>query len=91
MDSKLKKLSNGVEIPSVGFGTYRLVNDDNNACDMVRKAIEMGYRNIDTASFYGNEKGVGEGIRTSGVPREEIFVSTKPWIDSDGYENTIKA
>jgi diketogulonate reductase-like aldo/keto reductase len=68
-------LANGVEIPKLGLGTWFI--DDDKAADAVKAAIEIGYRNIDTAQAYGNERGVGEGIRTSGVAREELFVSTK--------------
>ncbi|WP_432121084.1 aldo/keto reductase [Streptomyces sp. S1] len=68
-------LSNGVEIPKLGLGTWFI--DDDKAADAVRAAIETGYRNIDTAQAYGNERGVGEGVRTSGMTREDLFVSTK--------------
>lgn len=68
-------LSNDVTIPQLGLGTWFI--DDDRAAEAVRAAIEIGYRNIDTAQAYGNERGVGEGIRTSGVAREELFVSTK--------------
>jgi diketogulonate reductase-like aldo/keto reductase len=68
-------LSNGLDIPKLGLGTW-FINDDQ-AADAVRAAIEIGYRNIDTAQAYGNERGVGEGVRTSGVAREHLFVSTK--------------
>ena len=68
-------LSNGVEIPKLGLGTWFI--DDDKAADAVRQAISIGYRNIDTAQAYGNERGVGEGVRTSGVDRDELFVSTK--------------
>ncbi len=68
-------LSNGVEIPKLGLGTWFI--DDDKAAEAVRAAIEVGYRNIDTAQAYANERGVGEGVRTSGVDRGELFVSTK--------------
>ncbi|MET9358152.1 aldo/keto reductase [Streptomyces sp. NPDC006617] len=68
-------LSNGVEIPKLGLGTWFI--DDDRAAEAVRAAVEIGYRNIDTAQAYGNERGVGEGVRTAGVPRDELFVSTK--------------
>ncbi|GHI93472.1 aldo/keto reductase [Streptomyces olivaceus] len=68
-------LSNGVEIPKLGLGTWFI--DDDRAAEAVRAAVETGYRNIDTAQAYGNERGVGEGLRTAGVPRDELFVSTK--------------
>lgn len=68
-------LSNDITIPKLGLGTWFI--DDDKAAEAVRAAIEIGYRNIDTAQAYGNERGVGEGVRTSGVPREQLFVSTK--------------
>src|ERR1700712_3989462 len=68
-------LSNGVSIPKLGLGTWRI--DDSKAARVVRDAVKIGYRHIDTAQAYGNERGVGEGLRDSGVPREEIFVTTK--------------
>ena len=91
MERRIRKLSNGVKIPIVGFGTYKLQNENDESCNIVKEAINAGYRNIDTASFYNNEEGVGKGIRESGIPREELFVTTKLWIDDDGYKNTIKA
>lgn len=68
-------LANGITIPKLGLGTWFI--DDDQAAGAVRAAIGIGYRNIDTAQAYGNERGVGEGVRTSGVSREELFVSTK--------------
>lgn len=68
-------LNNGVTIPKLGLGTWEIANDK--VTQAVREAINIGYRHIDTAEGYGNEVGVGEGIRTSGVPREELFVTTK--------------
>lgn len=64
-------------IPDIGLGTFRF--DDAEAAEAVRSALEMGYRHIDTAEMYGNERGVGEGIRAAGVPRRELFVTTKVW------------
>ena len=66
-------------IPTVGVGTWQL--EDGHARDAVRDALELGYRHIDTASMYGNEREVGEGLRAAGVPREEIWVTTKVWRD----------
>jgi diketogulonate reductase-like aldo/keto reductase len=83
-------LSNGVDIPKLGLGTWFI--DDGKAADAVRAAVEIGYRNIDTAQAYGNERGVGEGVRTSGVPRDDLFVSTKLAAeikDSDGAAAAI--
>ncbi|MCC3869298.1 aldo/keto reductase [Terrisporobacter mayombei] len=91
MERRIRQLSNGVEIPIVGFGTYKLQNENNEACNIIKESIDLGYRNIDTASFYNNEEGIGKGIRESGIHREELFVTTKVWIDDDGYENTINA
>ncbi|WLQ37749.1 aldo/keto reductase [Streptomyces castrisilvae] len=82
-------LSNGVEIPKLGLGTWFI--DDDKASDAVRAAIGTGYRNIDTAQAYGNEQGVGEGIRTSGVAREDLFVSTKLAADIKDFDPAVAA
>lgn len=82
-------LSNGVEIPKLGLGTWFI--DDDKADDAVRAAVEIGYRNIDTAQAYGNERGVGEGVRTAGVPREELFVSTKLAAEIKAYDGAAAA
>ncbi|MFF2330012.1 MULTISPECIES: aldo/keto reductase [unclassified Streptomyces] len=82
-------LSNGVEIPRLGLGTWFI--DDDQAADAVRAAVEIGYRNIDTAQAYGNERGVGEGVRTSGVPRDELFVSTKLAAEIKDYGQALAA
>jgi len=84
------KLRNGVEIPAIGLGTWKVPND-REVVDAVATALEIGYRHIDTAAAYGNEEGVGKGIRLSGIPREEIFVTTKLWNTDQGYESTEKA
>ena len=68
-------LSNGVEIPQIGLGTWCI--DDNAAAQAIHDAVGIGYRHIDTAQDYGNERGVGEGVRTCGILRAEIFVTTK--------------
>ena len=68
-------LANGVAIPRLGLGTWMI--DDDRAAEAVRRAVELGYRHIDTAQAYGNERGVGEGVRSAGVPREQLFVQTK--------------
>lgn len=73
-----KKLNNGVEMPVLGLGVYKSAED---TYDAVRCALEHGYRHIDTAAFYGNEAQVGRAIKDSGIPREEIFVTTKLWND----------
>lgn len=90
MSDKFRVLSNGVKMPSVGLGTYKSGNEDETV-KAVKCAIETGYRLIDTAYFYGTEKGVGEGIKASGVDRSEIFLVTKLWNDDHGYEKTMKA
>ncbi|MFJ9380931.1 aldo/keto reductase [Streptomyces sp. NPDC101455] len=82
-------LSNGVEIPKLGLGTWFI--DDDQAAGAVRAAVEIGYRNIDTAQAYGNERGVGEGVRTSGVPRDELFVSTKLAAEIKDYDQALAA
>lgn len=82
-------LSNGVKIPCIGYGTYLMEGDS--AVSTVKEAVTAGYRHIDTASFYGNEEGVGRALKECGVPREELFVTTKLWNDDQGYESTLKA
>ena len=78
-------LNNGVEIPKIGFGVFRMT--DQTACEnAVLQAIESGYRLIDTTAAYGNEKAVGKAIRRCGVPREELFITTKLWIPDISYE-----
>lgn len=77
-------LNNGVKIPQLGLGTWFI--DDDKTADAVKAAIELGYRHIDTAQAYGNERGVGEGIRTCGVPREELFVVSKVAAEHKTYE-----
>lgn len=83
-------LSNGVEIPVMGLGVYKNV-DETELETAVTSALEYGYRHIDTAKVYRNEKGVGRAIKDSGVPREEIFVTTKVWNTDQGYDKTLKA
>jgi len=90
MLSREVRLKNGVKIPLLGFGTYKLGNFDETK-KAVKNAIISGYRHIDTASFYGNEDGVGEGIKESNIDRNEIFLTTKVWNDDHGYDNTINA
>jgi diketogulonate reductase-like aldo/keto reductase len=81
------KLNNDVEIPAVGLGVFQSPPEETTAA--VEAALREGYRLIDTAAAYGNEREVGEGIRRSGVPREEIFVETKLWISDYGYEAAL--
>ena len=83
-------LNNGVKMPTLGFGTFK-VPDGETTIQSVRTALELGYRHIDTAAIYQNERGVGEGIRQSGVSREDIFVTTKLWNADQGYETTLRA
>ncbi|MBM6818693.1 aldo/keto reductase [Clostridium saudiense] len=90
MNENFKVLSNGVKMPSIGFGTYKSGNDEETA-KIVKYALKIGYRQIDTASFYGNEVGIGNGIKESGINREDIFLVTKLWNDDHGYDKTIKA
>ncbi|MBE7195327.1 MAG: aldo/keto reductase [Gordonia polyisoprenivorans] len=82
-------LSNGVTIPKLGLGTWFI--DDVKAAEAVRAAIEIGYRNIDTAQAYGNERGVGEGVRTAGVAREDLFVSTKLAAEIKDHDKAVAA
>jgi diketogulonate reductase-like aldo/keto reductase len=83
-------LNNGVEMPILGFGVFQI--EDLAECERsVRDAIDVGYRLIDTAASYGNEESVGNAIKVSGVPRNEIFVTTKLWIAGTGYDETKAA
>jgi 2,5-diketo-D-gluconate reductase A len=82
-------LNNGQQIPQLGLGVYKLETDI--AEGLIHQAIEAGYRRIDTASFYGNEAEVGAGVRTSGLAREELFVTTKIWNEDQGYDRTLAA
>ncbi|MBM7366933.1 aldo/keto reductase [Gordonia hydrophobica] len=82
-------LANDVQIPALGLGTWFI--DDAAAADAVRAAIDLGYRNIDTAQAYGNERGVGEGIRTASVPRDRLFVSTKLAAEIKDYDDAVAA
>jgi 2,5-diketo-D-gluconate reductase A len=86
--SPLMPLVDGNTIPQLGLGVYKVENEL--AAPLVAHALENGYRLIDTASMYENEVGVGEGIRASGLPREEVIVATKFWMDGLGFENTLK-
>lgn len=89
MTEKMMTLNNGVEIPQLALGTW-LIPDDKVA-DVVVNAVKMGYRHIDTAQVYGNERGVGEGIRRSGVSREEIFITSKVAAEHKSYESAAKS
>lgn len=82
-------LNNGVSIPQLGFGVWQVAPDETEAA--VSVALEAGYRSVDTASAYGNERGVGAALAASGVPRDELFVTTKLWNREQGYESTLRA
>ncbi|MCA1334263.1 aldo/keto reductase [Pseudooceanicola marinus] len=82
-------LPNGVEIPKLALGTWMI--EDDVVADAVKTAIDLGYRHIDTAQAYGNERGVGEGIRNSGVPRDQIFLQTKLAAEAKDYETAKEA
>lgn len=84
------ELNNGVLIPNVGFGTWQ-TPDGQTAIDSVKEALAAGYRHIDTAAVYGNEKSVGRGIAESGVSRHDIFVTSKLWNTERGYDSTLRA
>ena len=80
-------LNNGVEMPALGLGVFQTPPDETRAA--VESALGVGYRHVDTAAAYGNEREVGEALRASGVPREEVFVETKIWVSDFGYEETL--
>ncbi|MGI2327602.1 aldo/keto reductase [Planococcus sp. YIM B11945] len=82
-------LNNGIKMPQLGFGVWQV--EDDQATAAVAKAIEVGYTSIDTAMIYKNEKGVGKAIQEAGVPRGELFITTKVWNSDQGYENTLRA
>jgi 2,5-diketo-D-gluconate reductase A len=82
-------LNNGVEIPQLGFGVYQVKPEE--TAQAVQTALEVGYRHIDTAEMYGNEAGVGEGIRNSGIPREEVFVTSKLNNGFHAHDDALKA
>jgi 2,5-diketo-D-gluconate reductase A len=82
-------LNDGAQIPQIGLGVWQTPNDG--AADAVRTAIEAGYRHVDTAAIYENEDGVGDGIRQSGLPRGELFLTTKLWNDRQGYDSALRA
>jgi diketogulonate reductase-like aldo/keto reductase len=84
------KLNNGVEVPILGFGVFQ-INDPAECERSVVEAIQAGYNHIDTAASYQNEEAVGRGIIQSGIAREKLFITTKLWIQSHGYEGTQKA
>ena len=83
------RLNNGVTMPAIGFGVYQIPAEDTERC--VTDALETGYRMIDTAASYFNEKQVGDAIRHSGLRREEVFVTTKLWVQDHEYDDTLRA
>ena len=83
------RLNNGVVMPAIGFGVYQIPKEETKRC--VLDALEVGYRSIDTAASYFNEKEVGEAIRESGLPRESIFVTTKLWVQDYEYDDALRA
>ncbi|MFJ8356720.1 aldo/keto reductase [Bacillus paramycoides] len=83
-------LHNGVKMPWFGLGVFK-VEDGSEVIDSVKAAIKNGYRSIDTAAIYKNEEGVGQAIRESGIPREELFITSKVWNSDQGYELTLQA
>ena len=80
-------LNNGVELPALGLGVFQTPADETR--DAVRAALDAGYRHIDTAAAYGNEREVGEAILASGLDRSDVFLETKIWISDYGYEETL--
>ena len=83
-------LNNGVKIPCLGYGTWQMPNDESGVA-AVKSAVSAGYRHIDTAAVYGNEESVGRGVRECGLPRSEIFVTSKVWNSERGYRKTLAA
>lgn len=83
-------LNNGVKMPYFGLGVYAC-NEGKEVIDAVTWALDTGYRHIDSAALYGNERGVGEAVNNHGIPREEVFVVSKVWNSDQGYENTLMA
>ncbi|AOT62576.1 MULTISPECIES: aldo/keto reductase [Streptomyces] len=82
-------LNNGVAMPQLGFGVWQV--PDSEAADAVGTALEAGYRSIDTAAVYENERGTGQALKASALPREELFVTTKLWNTEQGYDSTLRA
>lgn len=82
-------LNNGLEMPQLGFGVWQVKDDD--ATVAVANALQVGYRSIDTAMVYRNENGVGKAIQESGIPRSELFITTKVWNSDQGFDHTLRA
>ncbi len=85
-----KTLHNGKEIPYVGLGVYKM-KDPSETVQAVKTAIDTGYRSIDTAAIYENEESVGQGVKQSGIAREDLFITSKVWNSDQGYDSTLKA
>ena len=83
------ELNNGVRMPQLGYGVFQIPDDE--TATAVKAALDAGYRSIDTAALYRNEKGVGKAIAESGIARDELFVTTKLWNSAQGYDSTLKA
>jgi 2,5-diketo-D-gluconate reductase A len=83
------KLNDGHDIPQLGFGVFKVDPDETER--IVTDALEVGYRHIDTAAIYGNEAGVGRAIAASGIPRDELFVTTKLWSSDQGTQSALGA
>lgn len=89
MFDKTITLSNGIEIPQLALGTWLI--DDDEVADVIKNAVDVGYRHFDTAQAYANERGVGEGVRNASVPREEIFVTSKVMAENKSYDSAYKS
>jgi 2,5-diketo-D-gluconate reductase A len=88
-DQPTVRLNTGAGMPQLGFGVFKIPNSQ--TAEVVRTALEIGYRSIDTAAMYGNEEGVGEAMRDSGLPRRDVFVTSKLWNDAHGKEDALRA
>ncbi|GIF36677.1 aldo/keto reductase [Actinoplanes xinjiangensis] len=88
-DTPVITLNNGVTIPQIGFGVFQIPEAQTAAA--VTTALEAGYRSIDTAAIYHNESGVGEALKSAGVPRDDLFITTKVWNTDQGYDETLRA
>lgn len=87
--SPLLKLNDGRSIPQLGLGVWQASNDE--AARAVQAALQAGYRHVDTAAIYNNESGVGQGIKAGGIKRDELFITTKVWNDSQGHDSALRA
>ena len=83
-----KQLHNGTHMPLLGLGTWNMRGKE---IEATRAALDIGYRHIDTAKIYGTEKGIGHAVRESGVPREDVWITTKLWGSDQGYESALRA